>query len=95
MIGLYPDSFAVSTRWEQTVAEHGPVRDCHTYCCCLAKRVGNMFVLWERADGSPVIIAGPCWQFCCFITVPLILGISGAIAYFLILNEESPLVRLL
>ena len=85
--------FAVSTRWERTVAESGPVKDCHVYCCCFARRIGNMFVLWQRRDGSPVVIAGPCWQFCCFVTVPLILGISGAISYFLIFNEKSPLVR--
>jgi hypothetical protein len=51
-----------------------------------------MFILCERRDGSPIVIAGPCWPFCCLVTVPLILGICGAVAYFVIINEDSPLV---
>ena len=54
-----------------------------------------MFVLLERLDGSPIVIAGPCWPFCCFVTVPLIVCISGAVAYFVIISPNSPLVRLL
>jgi hypothetical protein len=52
-----------------------------------------MFILCERRDGSPIVIAGPCWPFCCFVTVPLILGISGAVSYFVIISQDSPLVR--
>ena len=85
--------YAVSTRWEREVAENGPTNDLHRYFCCMARRLGNMFVLMERYDGSPIVIAGPCWPFCCCVTVPLILGISGAVSYFLIINENSPLVR--
>lgn len=83
--------FAVSTRWEQEVAERGQPRDMHSFCCCCARRVGNMFILLEYADGSPIIVAGPCWPFCLFVTVPLILGISGLVSYFLVLNEDSGL----
>ena len=85
--------YAVSTRWEREVAEKGPRRDFHSFFCCLARRMGNMFVLCERYDGSPVIIAGPCWPFCFLVTVPLILGIPAAVAYFYIINEDSPVVR--
>lgn len=85
--------YAVSTRWERDCAEHnGTTKDFHRFFCCLARRLGNMFVLCERHDGSPVVIAGPCWPFCCFVTVPLILGITGAVAYFVIISEDSPLV---
>ena len=52
-----------------------------------------MFILLEQADGSPILIAGPCWAFCFFVTVPLIVGISGLVSYFLVLNEDSGLVR--
>lgn len=58
----------------------------------MARRLGNMFVLCERGDGSPIVIAGPCWPFCCLVTVPLILGIPGAVAYFTIIREDSILV---
>jgi len=84
--------FAVSTRWEREVAENGPVKDCHRFCCCCARRLGNMFVLCERTDGTPIVIAGPCWPFCLFVTLPLILGVTGAVAYFVIISDDSPLV---
>jgi hypothetical protein len=48
--------------------------------------------LCKRRDGSPIIIAGPCWPFCLFVTVPLILGASGAVSYFVIISEQSQLV---
>jgi hypothetical protein len=91
-VDLLFSRYAVSTRWERDVAENGPTKDFHRYFCCCAKRIGNMFILCERYDGSPLVIAGPCWPFCCFVTVPLILGISGAVAYFVIISEDSPLV---
>jgi len=83
--------FAVSTRWEREVAEHGPVRDFHRFWCCCARRLGNMFVLCERTDGTPIVIAGPCWPFCLFVTLPLILAVSGAVSYFVIISNDSPL----
>jgi hypothetical protein len=91
---LFP-RFAVSTRWEQEVAEQGKPRDIHDFCCCCARRVGNMFILLEYADGAPIVIAGPCWPFCFMVTVPLICGISGLVSYFLVLNTESGLVSAL
>jgi hypothetical protein len=87
-----PQRYAVSTRWEREVAEHGPIKDFHRFFCCCARRLGNMFVLCERSDGSPVVIAGPCWPFCVFVTLPLILSISAAVAYFVIISDDSPLV---
>lgn len=84
--------FAVSSRWEREVAENGPVKDFHRFCCCCCRRLGNMFVLCERPDGSPIVIAGPCWPFCMFVTLPLILAVAGAVAYFVIISKDSPLV---
>lgn len=52
-----------------------------------------MFVLIERTDGSPLVIAGPCWPFCMGVTVPLILGISALVCYFVVFNSDSGLVR--
>lgn len=52
-----------------------------------------MFVLLERSDGSPLVIAGPCWPFCMGVTVPLILGISGLVSYFVLFNADAGLVR--
>ena len=72
--------------------ENGPTKDFHRFCCCMARRVGNMFVLCERHDGSPIVIAGPCWPFCFLVTLPLILGIPGTVAYFVIISNNSPLV---
>lgn len=84
--------FAVSARWERDVAENGSRRDFHRFFCCCAERLGNMFVLCKRRDGTPIIVAGPCWPFCLFVTVPLILGASGAVSYFVIISEQSQLV---
>lgn len=83
--------YAVSTRWEREVAEHGPIQDYHAYFCCCAKRLGNMFVLFERSDGSPMVIAGPCWPFCMGVTLPLILGISALVCYFVLFNSANGL----
>ena len=86
--------FAVSTRWERIVAETGGSNDCHDYfCCCAARRVGNMFVFCQKRDGTPVVVAGPCWPFCFLVTLPLILGACGSVSYFFIISERSPLVR--
>ena len=47
-----------------------------------------MHILCSHPDGSPIIMAGPCWPFCMFVTVPLILGISALVVYFLILDDS-------
>eukprot|EP00526_Cylindrotheca_closterium_P029927 CAMPEP_0113652456 /NCGR_PEP_ID=MMETSP0017_2-20120614/28022_1 /TAXON_ID=2856 /ORGANISM="Cylindrotheca closterium" /LENGTH=160 /DNA_ID=CAMNT_0000565317 /DNA_START=297 /DNA_END=776 /DNA_ORIENTATION=- /assembly_acc=CAM_ASM_000147 len=84
--------FAVSTKWEaEAAANGGTTRDFHRFFCCCAERLGNMFVFCKRPDGSPIVIAGPCWPFCCFVTVPLILGACGAVSYWLIIRENSAL----
>ena len=83
--------YAVSTRWEREVAENGPIKDYNRFFCCCARRLGNMFILCERSDGSPIVIAGPCWPFCVLVTLPLILAVSGAVAYFMIISNDSPL----
>ena len=62
----------------------------NTIFCCCARRVGSMFFLLESNDGSPIIVAGPCWPFCTFITTPLILGISGLVGYFMIYTTDLP-----
>mmetsp|Transcript_32915 Transcript_32915/g.75780 ORF Transcript_32915/g.75780 Transcript_32915/m.75780 type:complete len:232 (-) Transcript_32915:625-1320(-) len=53
-------------------------------CCCAKRRIGDMFVLAEKSDGSPLLIVGPCWPFCAFITVPLILIVSVLIGIFVL-----------
>ena len=96
--------FAVSVRWEREMEERRrnpskksrctcSTEDLHTNCCCCAHRIGNMFSLLETPNGSPIIIAGPCWPFCLFITFPLIAVISGLVAYFVVLNKDNGLVR--
>lgn len=85
--------FAVSTRWERDRAEgrsgRNKMKACNNTCCCCAKPLGGMHVLWERrSDGSPIIIAGPLWPFCMFVTVPLIVFISGVFVYFVLLNDK-------
>ena len=126
--------FAVSTQWEQEVAEGRTRSDIHSYFCCCARRIGHMFALVSYPDGSPIIVAGPCWPFCIFVTctcvcvclrvrlahesvcpflrrssslvaqfyslihcfmidflifaVPIILGVSGLVGYFVILENS-------
>lgn len=48
-------------------------------------------MLMEKRDGSPIVLAGPCWPFCTFITLPLIVVLSGLVSYFIVLNEDSGL----
>lgn len=88
--------YAISTRWEREQAEGakkkcctGKVDDCSTIFCCCAREVGSMQFICERSDGSPIVVAGPCWPFCSFVTVPLICGLSGLVAYFCIFNEDA------
>jgi hypothetical protein len=63
-------------------------RDINTFCCCCARRIGNMFVLCSYADGTPILIAGPCWPFCVFVTLPLIMGVAGLVSFFLIFDDR-------
>lgn len=51
-----------------------------------------MFFLVERRDGSPIVVAGPCWPFCTFVTVPLIVVLSGLVGYFIVSNPATGLV---
>ena len=89
--------WAVSTRWEREQEEGGRRKkictgtsdDLHNMCCCCARRVGSMFFLCERRDGTPLVVAGPCWPFCVFVTVPLILGLSILTLYFCILKTDA------
>jgi len=64
------------------------MEDFHKYFCCCARRVGTMFFLLEKRDGTPIVVAGPCWPFCTFVTVPLIIVLSGLVAYFIVLEPE-------
>ena len=52
-----------------------------------------MYFLVEKQDGSPVVVAGPCWPFCVGVTVPLIVGISSAVIILIVLNPAAGLVR--
>jgi len=85
--------YAVSNRWERQVSENGPIRDYHSYFCFCSRRLGNMFILLEKSDGSPCIVAGPCWPFCMGVTVPLILGISALVCIFILFNNYVGLPR--
>jgi hypothetical protein len=51
-----------------------------------------MFFICERRNGSPIVVAGPCWPFCTFVTLPLVAGLSGLTLYFCILKDGAPLV---
>lgn len=80
--------YAVSTVWERQQVEGRSPPDIHKYFCCCARRIGNMFALVSYQDGTPMVIAGPCWPFCAFVTVPLILGVTGTVCYFLIIDSS-------
>eukprot|EP00527_Entomoneis_sp_CCMP2396_P008548 CAMPEP_0198152878 /NCGR_PEP_ID=MMETSP1443-20131203/61533_1 /TAXON_ID=186043 /ORGANISM="Entomoneis sp., Strain CCMP2396" /LENGTH=264 /DNA_ID=CAMNT_0043819015 /DNA_START=210 /DNA_END=1004 /DNA_ORIENTATION=+ len=81
--------YAVSTTWERDYIEGKLPPDVNTVACCCAKRVGYMFALCSYPDGTPILIAGPCWPFCMLVTVPLILGISFCVAWFLIYDSKK------
>jgi len=89
--------YAISVRWENENHDNeqkcctGSVEDFNTLCCGCSRRVGGMHFLWESADGSPIVMAGPCWPFCTFVTFPLICGLSALVIYFLILQERAKL----
>jgi energy-converting hydrogenase Eha subunit H len=84
--------YAVSTQWERQVSDGRATVDFHSYFCCCAKRIGHMFALVSRPDGAPVVIAGPCWPFCLFVTLPLIIGVSSLVIYFLVIDDRFSLV---
>jgi hypothetical protein len=86
----------VSTQWEQQqqLQNGSPPWDIHRLACCCARRVGNMHLLLSSRDGSPLVIAGPCWPFCLFVTVPLIVGVVGLVGYFFIIYDYFSLVSL-
>lgn len=55
-----------------------------------------MFALLSFPDGTPIVVAGPCWPFCAFVTLPLILGVSVVVSYFMVIDKNVfDLVRLL
>lgn len=94
--------YAVSTRWEREQAERkrrgdnpmncdGPPDGLNSICCCCCQRIGGMTVLWGKSDGTPIILAGPCWPFCTFVTLPLIVGLSGLVSYFIVLEPSTGL----
>jgi len=90
--------YAISKRWEAE-QETGQSAQCtpqnllsSIFCCC-ARRVGSLHFLCERKDGSPIVVAGPMWPFCMFVTVPLVAGLSSLVLYFCILQKDAPLVR--
>lgn len=60
--------------------EHRTCAGCSSMCCCF-KRVGNMIVVHESKDkkGRRQLncLLGPCWPFMFFVTLPIILGITG------------------
>ena len=68
------------------------IEDFNRYFCCCARRVGSMFFLLEKKDGSPIVVAGPCWPFCAFVTLPLIAVLSGLCGYFIVSNPNTGLV---
>lgn len=93
----------MSVRWEREMEERrrnqskksrctGTTEDLNTNCCCCAHRIGDMFSILETSNGSPIVMAGPCWPFCLFITFPLIVVISGLVAYFVVLKKDNGLV---
>jgi hypothetical protein len=84
--------FAVSTAWERKVAEGNPPKDIHSYFCCCARRIGHMFALVSYPDGTPIVVAGPCWPFCVGVTLPLILVVTGLVSYFLVVDGDFGLV---
>jgi hypothetical protein len=83
--------YAVSVQWESQRADGTFQDDFHSYFCCCAERIGNMFALVRYPDGTPVVMAGPCWP----VTLPLVLGVPAVVAYFLILNQQFSIVSVM
>jgi hypothetical protein len=51
-----------------------------------------MFALVSYPDGTPIVVAGPCWPFCVGVTLPLILVVTGLVSYFLVVDGDFGLV---
>ena len=49
-------------------------------------------LLYKLTIHAVSLFCRPCWPFCVFVTLPLILAVSAAVAYFVIINNDSPLV---
>jgi len=83
--------YAVSVRWEREMEEQADEKYCKGGICggC-CRQVGNMRFICEKLDGTPRLVAGPCWPFCLFITFPLIAGLSTLVAYFIIFKSGTP-----
>jgi hypothetical protein len=54
-----------------------------------------MFALVSYPDGTPIVLAGPCWPFCVGVTLPLILVVCGLVSYFLVIDGDFGLVRIM
>ena len=48
-----------------------------------------MFILMSWPDGTPLLIAGPCWPFCVGMTVPLVIGISFCVSLFVLVLSDD------
>jgi hypothetical protein len=51
-----------------------------------------MFALLSYPDGTPIVVAGPCWPFCVGVTLPVILAVTGLVSYFLVVDGNFGLV---
>lgn len=69
----------------------GTTEDFNNCFCCCANHTGGMFSLLENEDDTLIVITGPCWSFCTFMTLALILISSLLILFFIILNREGPI----
>lgn len=85
--------YAVSKRWEseQQSGQRKPQDWMSRIFCRCARQVGSMHFLCERKDGSPIVVAGPMWPFCMFVTVPIICVLGGFVLYFCMLQMKAPL----
>lgn len=63
--------------------------DIKSCVCCCATKIGGMYSLVERKDGTPIIITGPSWPMCLFFTVPILIASSFAITWFILMDVET------
>jgi hypothetical protein len=76
------------------------------WLCGCAGRVGNMVVLYETTEQvvllngetvtrpQPILVLGPYWQVLVFMTYPLILGVSLAIAILQLRRRNTILIAI-
>jgi len=76
--------YAVAKAVPTSSEKGGFLQSFYVCCCCARRRIGDMFVLLETRDGRPLMVVGPCWPFCAFITVPLIIVVSALIGVFVL-----------